>query len=198
MRTTSYAIAAAMVAGLAQMAQATPVSNLVTNGSFETGTFSGWSRSGNTGYSSVTTGYAESGSYSAAMGPVRSTGTLSQLLSTVIGDSYTVSFWLENLGSRQNSFAASFGSDVLTSLRNSGQFGYTLYSYVVTATATATNLSFTFRNDPSYWVLDNVKVTSNTPPVISSVPLPASLPLLGAGIAGFAVFGKRRAKARTA
>ena len=129
---------------------------------------------------------------------MRSTGTLSQLLSTVIGDSYTVSFWLENLGSRQNSFAASFGSDVLTSLRNSGQFGYTLYSYVVTATATATNLSFTFRNDPSYWVLDNVQVTSNTPPVISSVPLPASLPLLGAGIAGFAVFGKRRAKARTA
>lgn len=196
MRSFTYAVAAALVAGFAQMAQATPVSNLVQNGSFETGSFSNWSLSGNTGYTSVNSGYSESGTYAALFGPVGSVGTLSQMLTTVAGDSYTVSFWLENMGSRPNSFSASFGSSVLTSLTNARTFGYTLYSYVVTATSSTTNLSFSFRQDPSYWALDNVSVTSNAvPPEVSPVPLPAALPLLGVGLAGFAVVGKRRKKA---
>ena len=76
--------------------------NLVTNGSFETGDYTGWTWGGNYGPSSshgvqtfINTG-AESGKFAAGLGSVGSDGTLSQNVQTTAGQHYAVSFWLAN------------------------------------------------------------------------------------------------------
>ena len=43
-------------------------------------------------------------------------------------------------------------------LLDAGPFDFTHYSYVLTATASTSTVTFLFRQDPSYWSLDNVSV----------------------------------------
>ena len=68
---------------------------LVVNGDFETGDFSGWTRGGDTSFTSVDRFSAHSGVYGADLGNV-SYGSLLQMLDTEIGDTYTVSYWYKN------------------------------------------------------------------------------------------------------
>jgi hypothetical protein len=59
-------------------------------------------------------------------------------------------------------------------LSNPGAFSYTPYTFDVTAPTGNNTLTFTFRQDPSYFLLDNVSVTD--------APEPMSLALMGAGL----------------
>ena len=54
--------------------------NVIVNCGFETGDFTGWTLTGNTGFTGVTSGspYVNSGTYGAYLGPVGSDGFLSQ------------------------------------------------------------------------------------------------------------------------
>jgi hypothetical protein len=175
-------LGAVMVLGLASV---TANASLVANGSFETGNFSGWTQGGNTGFTSVSNSVAavHSGTYGGLLGPSGSVGTLTQSIATTVGQQYSVSFWLNNLGAGTNSFSASFGSTLL-SLSNKSAFTYTLYTFLVQATTSTTNLVFTFRQDPNYWSLDDVNV--------QAVPIPAALPLLAAGLGGIGLMARHR------
>ena len=171
-------------------------SNLVTNGSFETGDFTGWTLSGDTTFTGVCDvstcpgGFApEDGNYAAYFGPVGDTATISQTIATTPGDEYSLSFFLANpVGGTPNYFSVTFGNSSFSFTNFGVAFGWQQFTLTTVATTDQTNLSFTFRNDPSYWFLDNVTVQQSG----GSTPEPGTLVLFGSGALGLAGFARRK------
>jgi hypothetical protein len=165
--------------------------NLVVNCGFETGDFTGWTGTNLNVTGVVTAGFdgfnPNSGTYFAALGNVGSDGILSQTqaLATVVGQAYDISFYLASDGGTPSDFSASFGSTLLLSLTNTPPTGYILYSFIEVATSTSTTLTFTERNDPSYWAFDDISVA----PV--GAPEPGVLVLFLISMMGLAVLAWR-------
>ena len=136
-----------------------PGAGLVTNGGFETGDFTGWTQSGNTGFSGVSTSQPHTGTFAAFFGPVGSNGFISQNLTTTVGNLYDLAFWLENDGTVPNHFEVSWAGGVLDSIDNGAAMAYTLYTFPgLGAISASTELKFGFRNDSAFWRLDDVSV----------------------------------------
>jgi hypothetical protein len=151
--------------------------NLVANCGFETGDFTDWTQSGNTGFTGVTGGYyANSGNYGAYLGPVGSDGDLSQTIGTSAG-TYQLQFWLNSDGSTPNDFAATVNGNTLFSVTDLPAQGYTEYTYDFVATGPS-DLTFSFRNDPGYLGLDDISVVSTVPEPTSVMWLIAMLPIV--------------------
>jgi hypothetical protein len=174
--------------GLALAAPAYAV-NLVANGSFETGDFTGWTQVGNTGFSGVQCpgpgGTVAQGNCSAFFGPVGSTGGISQTIPLHVGQLYLLTFSFLPDGGSPSSFSVTLGGVTLFSQANPPFSPYRNFSFAVLATAASEPLVFNFRDDPGFLFLDNVQL---------SVPEPASVGLLG--IALVAMFMGLRRKAQ--
>lgn len=175
--------------GMAAVAQ-------VNNGSFESGDFTGWTVSGDTAFvgvcdvSNCPGGFApEDGNFAAYFGPVGDTATISQNIATTPGDSYALSFYLANpVGGTPNFFNVTFGSSSFSFSNFGVAFGWQEFTLTTLATSSETPLSFTFRNDPSYWFLDNVSVSQSG----GTVPEPGTIVLFGSGILGIAGIARRK------
>ena len=149
--------------------------NLVANGNFATGNFTDWTLGGN--YTStngaeilISTNAQGVSTYAATLDSSGSDGTLSQTIATTAGQTYTVSFWLEMQDGGANNFSVLWNGQTLLALTNVlNSFGYTEYTYTVTATSSTSTLEFSAAGSP--WFLDNVSVTQNgtSAPVVNSI-----------------------------
>lgn len=170
----------------------------VLNGGFETGDFTDWTQFGDTSFNGVCDvstcpgGYPPyQGTYAAYFGPVGDTGGIYQDIATIPGDTYTVSFYLAlPVGGTPNYFKVTFGDASLSFNNFPGTFGWGLFEFTDTATTDTTRLTFTFRNDPNYWFLDNVEVNQG-----GTTPEPGTLVLFGSGLLGIAGVIRRKFRA---
>ena len=148
---------------------------LVVNGGFETGDFTGWTADP---YWSVVTWYPHSGTYQATtQNWAPDWQYLSQSFTTTTGQSYTVGFWLSSADDiPANEFVARWDGVTKIDLLDLAYSDYTYYSYTAIATGTSTTIDFGYIYNAQWFDLDNVSM--------NPVPIPGAIWLLGSGLIG--------------
>jgi len=165
--------------GHSPLAPATSAPNgdcgIIVNGGFESGSLPPWVNTGDTSFTSVSTGNPHFGSFSLQSGPTSSDGFVDQVLPTTAGTAYDVYFWLESPDSSGNNrFGASFGSVTLVPEASQGQFGYTLYTFTNVIPGANADLHFIFYNPASPFFLDQVCVALSGGPSVTPTPTPTT------------------------
>lgn len=155
--------------------------NLISNGDFSTGDITGWDLSGGE-YSQVQDGFFREYDNSGW-------AILSQDIVTVAGEDYAISFDTKASVVAGNDFAWAIDG-VLTGITTTTDWASSFGSFI--GTGVTTNIAFYIAttSGSGTWFLDNISVTG--PSV--SVPAPASIALLGLGLAGFG-FSRRKTAA---
>ena len=128
--------------------------NLVINGDFETGDFTGWTLS-SFGFNNTVVAYPHSGFYAAQFsknGSGLDAVTMSQTLPTQPGQVYLLSLWVNGV-SNGDGLVDWNGT---TLVNESFAVGWTHLAYIVTATSTSTRLKFVTAGDITD--LDDVSV----------------------------------------
>jgi PKD repeat protein len=152
--------------------------NLVNNGGFETGDFTGWTTTP-ASWRSLLLVYSDAphtGSYAANfLANGGEDDRISQTLSTVAGQSYDIKFWVanESPGTIKTHFAAAWNGGTFVELTDPPQFGFTLYQFTLVASGNFTVLEFSGQNYHSNIRLDDisvVEVVCGTPSVAITAP----------------------------
>jgi protein with PEP-CTERM/exosortase system signal len=172
--------------------------NLIKNGGFETGDFTDWTPSGNSGFTGVIGNFfgtpPHSGKFQAFFGPINSHGFISQSLATTAGASYHISFALANLGSGPNYFDVLWdGASILEfgPMIDVQPFDYGVMTFDVPASSASTQLQFEFMHNSFDFLLDDVRVDRvNAPDTGSTVSL--------FGLASLGIAALRRKLSRSA
>jgi MYXO-CTERM domain-containing protein len=179
-RVVLLSVASALLAGAPAMA-----TELVSNGGFETGDFTGWTQFGDPSYTGVDNGGsfpAHGGSFTGYFGPITA-GGIQQALTANIGDVVTVSFYYaQAFGSPGESMTVTLGSVPVFSAADFTNTAYTQFTGNFTVADTNPMLTFTFVDPPDYVLVDDVSV--------SPAPAPGALAL--AGIASLTLRRRRR------
>jgi endo-1,4-beta-xylanase len=168
--------------------------NLIPNPGFETGDFTGWAAStAGTASASVQGTFGgiapHSGNFQAVVGLPDSNAAailVSQFFTTP-GTTYTVDFFLALSG--QGSIGVTFGIVPIFTHTFSSGFGYTEYTFNVTASTNANALQFAFANGQAATLfLDDVSVN----PAVVGVPDGGStVSLLGSALLGLAALRRK-------
>ncbi|HBJ36030.1 MAG TPA: hypothetical protein DDZ51_15035, partial [Planctomycetaceae bacterium] len=147
--------------------------NLVTNGSFESGT-TDWTVTGNVSIGGAASPSDGTGQAIFSGGNTENTGSIQQTISTVVGETYTVLFDYGAFGSGQAQTLRleAFGSATLlnqTIVSNSAMpTDHRLYSYTFVADSTSTTLRFSDISTTTTSVdiaLDNIRLFAGIPSV---------------------------------
>jgi hypothetical protein len=194
----------------ALLATSAAASSIVTNGDFSAGggSFSGWTTTACTGtctgttwsvtdvaYPATTgapTTYAATNSCTGAGCLSTTTGeTISQSLTTVVGQTYYLAFWYDPAG---HTGGPGEGTDALDVYWNGvevdallNETGSTWQEYIVTGltvSSTSTTLKFIGEADSNTLALTEISAATGAPPD-PPAPEPASLTLIGGALLGF-------------
>lgn len=163
---------------------------LITNGSFETG-LTGWSCSISGDASCTTsTSHALDGFRNFLGYQNYATGTLTQSVSTVIGQTYDFSFWsFVSYDVPENLLSYSFGSGPEVFAVTTTSYAQTTDSFVATSGTTEINLFFRTGDGLGAWRVDDVSLVESALP---AVPVPAGMPLVLSGLAAFGLMARKR------
>lgn len=164
---------------LAYLFAGTASANLITNGDFSTGNISGWTLTGGQ-YSQVQNGFFreyENNGWA----------ILSQDITTVAGQSYDISFDTFADQVLGNDFAWAFDG-IMTSVAATTNWATSTGSFQATGGTTSIAFYMATNSGTGTWRLDNISVTA-----AASVPEPASIALLGLGLAGIGFSRRKKA-----
>jgi hypothetical protein len=171
--------------GITQSARA----NLITNGGFETGDFSGWTVFGPDNAVVGPTPFTSphSGNFQALFG--FGDNSISQNVTTTPGSFYVITFWLAP-DVRQGgspSVAVNWGGSNIFSESFTSPSGYTEHTFTVNASSPATQLQFQFSSIfGNVFYLDDISVTRAGVPDGGS-----TVSLLGLALFGVAVLRRK-------
>ena len=133
--------------------------------------------------------FPHSGSFALGAAPFGSLGFISQDLATIAGHSYNIHVFYANSVGAPNEFRIRWGGTTVFDSVDEGAHDYTEIFIDPPATGAIMTLELGLRNDPGAFFVDDISVFDTG---LTAVPAPATLSLVGLGLAALGLVRRRR------